>query len=291
MWISQSRNKIVRIALFAVQTTVLAFSPVSAYTPEETNEVVRTLLACCNRLTDNLEDLPETVLDTSNPYVFFNMIDVGGGWTPEGKRAAFRSFLEEMGNFDFNGKDRRHAYTALLALGQCQRMNYTNALPAIRRLALNPTFPSERSWRWDAIEMVIEQTGPTEDCLHFVETILTNRTVFTLPERGCASGVYIGRLLKSPRTEAITSVMTNAVTTFYRYGKTDTAGGVMFDKLFVAEIPGYDYSSNRLDYANFMLEHPDNNKLIKNYYRGVTNQLLTVDQPLRQLTIGEGGNE
>ena len=287
----KSRMKIVRIALFAVQTTVLASLPLSAHTPEETNEVVRTLLTRCNSLTDNLEDLPETVPDTSNPYVFFNKINVGGGWTPEGKRAAFRSFLEEMGSFDFSGKDKKYACTAWLALGQYQRMNYTNALPAIRRLALNPTFPSEPSWRWDAIEMVIEQTGPTEDGLHFVETILTNKTVFTLPERGCASGVYIGRLLKSPRTEAITSVMTNAVTTFYRYGKTDTAGGVMFDKLFVAEIPGYDYSSNRLDYANFMLEHPDNNKLIKNYYRGVTNQLLTADQPLRQLTIGEGGNE
>ena len=287
----KSRMKIVRIALFAVQTTVLASLPLSAHTPEETNEVVRTLLTRCNSLTDNLEDLPETVPDTSNPYVFFNKINVGGGWTPEGKRAAFRSFLEEMGSFDFSGKDKKYASTAWLALGQYQRMNYTNALPAIRRLALNPTFPSEPSWRWDAIEMVIEQTGPTEDGLHFVETILTNKTVFTLPERGCASGVYIGRLLKSPRTEAITSVMTNAVTTFYRYGKTDTAGGVMFDKLFVAEIPGYDYSSNRLDYANFMLEHPDNNKLIKNYYRGVTNQLLTADQPLRQLTIGEGGNE
>ena len=100
------RMKTVRIVLFVVLTTVLAFSPASAYTSEETNEVVRTLLACCNRLTDNLEDLPETVLDTSNPFVFFNMIDVGGGWTPEGKRAAFSSFLEEMGGFDFSGKDR-----------------------------------------------------------------------------------------------------------------------------------------------------------------------------------------
>ena len=48
------RMKTVRIALFAVQTIVLAFSPASAHTPEETTEVVRTLLAWCNRLTDNL---------------------------------------------------------------------------------------------------------------------------------------------------------------------------------------------------------------------------------------------
>lgn len=78
----KSRMKIVRIALFAVQTTVLASLPLSAHTPEETNEVVRTLLTRCNSLTDNLEDLPETVPDTSNPYVFFNKINVGGGWTP-----------------------------------------------------------------------------------------------------------------------------------------------------------------------------------------------------------------
>ena len=278
------------VALSAALVLALNMS-VSAHTPEETNEVVRTLLRRCNCLTDNLEDLPKWTLDTSNSYVFFNKINVGGDWTAEGKRAAFNTFLEAMGSFDFNGKERKYAGTAFLAVGQCQRMDYTNALPAIKRLALNPTFPSKPSWRLDAIDMVIEQLGPSEEGLQFVETILTNKTVFTLSERGCASGVYIKQLLKSVRTEAMSSVVTNAVATFWRYGKTDAAGAVMFDKLFVSEIPGYQYSSNRLDYATFMVEHPDNNRLIRNYYHGVTNQLLSTEQPLRRLTIDMGGNE
>ena len=66
-------------------------------------------------------------------------------------------------------------------------------------------------------------------------------------KRTCASGVYISRLLKSAHTESVIPVMANAVAAFYRYGKTDTAGGVMFDKLFVSEIPGYEHNSNRLD--------------------------------------------
>ena len=285
------RLKKVRIVLFVVLSTVLAFSPASAYTPEETNEVVRTLLASCNRLTDNLEDLPETVLDTSNPYVFFNKIDVGGGWTPEGKRAAFSSFLEEMGSFDFSGKDRRHIYTAVLALGQYRRMNYTNALPAIRRLALNPTFPSEPSWRWDAIKMVIEQTGATEDGLHFVETILTNKTVFTREERGCACGHYIDRLLKLPDGTQSRQTTEKSIQTFYRHRLYDVAGSHMLDKLFVSKISGYEYSSNRLEHANFVLCHPDRRDFHRQKFSAITNQLLSSGQPLRQLTIDEGGNE
>ena len=287
----KSRMKIVRIALFAVQTTVLASLPLSAHTPEETNEVVRTLLTRCNSLTDNLEDLPETVPDTSNPYVFFNKINVGGGWTPEGKRAAFRSFLEEMGSFDFSGKDKKYACTAWLALGQYQRMNYTNALPAIRRLALNPTFPSEPSWRWDAIEMVIEQTGPTEDCLHFVETILTNKTVFTRGERGCACGHYIDRLLKLPDGTQSRQTTEKSIQTFYRHRLYDVAGSHMLDKLFVSKISGYEYSSNRLEHANFVLCHPDRRDFHRQKFSAITNQLLSSGQPLQQLTIGEGGNE
>ena len=287
----KSRMKIVRIALFAVQTTVLASLPLSAHTPEETNEVVRTLLTRCNSLTDNLEDLPETVPDTSNPYVFFNKINVGGGWTPEGKRAAFRSFLEEMGSFDFSGKDKKYACTAWLALGQYQRMNYTNALPAIRRLALNPTFPSEPSWRWDAIEMVIEQTGPTEDGLHFVETILTNKTVFTRGERGCACGHYIDRLLKLPDGTQSRQTTEKSIQTFYRHRLYDVAGSHMLDKLFVSKISGYEYSSNRLEHANFVLCHPDRRDFHRQKFSAITNQLLSSGQPLRQLTIDEGGNE
>ena len=282
------RLKKVRIVLFVVLSTVLAFSPASAYTPEETNEVVRTLLASCNRLTDNLEDLPETVLDTSNPYVFFNKIDVGGGWTPEGKRAAFSSFLEEMGSFDFSGKDRRHIYTAVLALGQYRRMNYTNALPAIRRLALNPTFPSEPSWRWDAIKMVIEQTGPTEDCLHFVETILTNKTVFTLSERGCACGLYVHSLLTNTVNSA---VLTNVVSELYSVRKQGVAGGYMLDKLFVKNIGGFEFSSNRLDYAEFVLSSPECDEYDRRDFTEITNRLHSSEHPLRQLTIGEGENE
>ena len=285
------RMKIVQIAMKLMSLLVVGALPLLAHTSADTNAVVRALLVYCNSLTDNLDDLPSSVLHTADPYVFFNKIDVGGDWTPEGKRAAFNSFLEEMGGFDFAGKDKPHVYTALLAVGQCRCMNYTNALPAIRRLALNPTYPSSRSRRWNAIEFTIEQMGPSDETTRFVETILTNQTVFTLSERGCASGVYISRLLKSARTEPVIPVMTNAVAAFYRYGKTDTAGGVMFDKLFVSEIPGYEHSSNRLDYANFMVEHPNNNDLIKKYYRAVTNRLHSSGQPLRQLTIGEGGNE
>ena len=280
--------KKVQVVLGMAAVLVATASADVAHSPDETNAVVRALLAYCDSLTDNLEDLPDSVLHTADPYVFFNKIDVGDGWTAEGKRAAFDSFLGAMGSFDFGGKDRHDIGTAVLAVGQCRCMNYTNALPAIRRLALNPTFPSERSRRWRAIEMVIEQTGPTEDGLHFVETILTNKAVFTLSERGCACGLYVHSLL----TNTVKStVLTNVVSELYSIRKQGVAGGYMLDKLFVKNIGGFEFSSNRLDYAEFVLSSPECDEYDRRDFTEITNRLHSSERPLRQLTIGEGENE
>lgn len=280
--------KIVRIILKLMPLLTLVALPLLAHTSEETNAVVRALLSYCNNLTDNLDDLPSSVLHTADPYVFFDKIDVGDDWTPEGKRAAFNAFLEGMGNFDFNGKDKPHARTALLAIGQCRCMNYTNALPAIRRLALNPTFPSSQSWRWNAIEFAIERMGPTDETTHFVESILTNQMVFTLSERGCASGLYIHSLLTNTVDRA---VLTNAVRELYSVRKQGAAGGYMLDKLFVRNIEGFEFSSNRLDYAEFILSSPECDNYDRRDFAGITNRLHSSGQPLRQLAIGDGGNE
>ena len=48
-------------------------------------------------------------------------------------------------------------------------------------------------------------------------------------------------------------------------------------------------SSNRLEFANFVLGHPDARDFNIRKFTSVTNQLLSSGQPLVQLDIGEGG--
>ena len=65
--------------------------------------------------------------------------------------------------------------------------------------------------------------------------------------------------------------------------------GVSLDNLFVAAIPGYVYSSNRLDYANHVLSWTTNNdwRAMRDHFVAITNQLLSSGQPLNVITVGE----
>ena len=115
--------------------------------------------------------------------------------------------------------------------------------------------------------------------------------MFTREERGCACGHYIDRLLKLPDGTQSRQTTEKSIQTFYRHRLYDVAGSHMLDKLFVSKISGYEYSSNRLEHANFVLCHPDRRDFHRQKFSAITNQLLSSGQPLRQLTIDEGGNE
>ena len=58
--------------------------------------------------------------------------------------------------------------------------------------------------------------------------------------------------------------------------------------VIVPALPGYDFSSNRLDYANHVLSWTTNNdwRAMRDHFVAITNQLLSSGQPLSVITVG-----
>lgn len=266
----------------------LPFLLAEAHSPAESNECVRTLLRAASWKPCRGYSIGDRVLDLRRQDVFFSNIETGPGWSPSGRQAAFDGFLGLMAEHDFGSGGRTWLELTSRAVAQCRTMGYTNALSAVSRLAVNGTYPSSR--RLEALEFVCEQMTLNEVSTRFVEGVLTNRTTFSLAERGVACGVYINRMLTCP-TNASGCFVSHAVSTFYRNRKCDTAGGVMFDKLFSAKLEGYAMSSNRIDLATFVLGHVECNQYERRYFTTVTNELLSSGCPLVQLAIGECDNE
>lgn len=61
------------------------------------------------------------------------------------------------------------------------------------------------------------------------------------------------------------------------------------DDVFVAAFPGYDFSSNRLDYANHVLSWTTNNdwRAMRDHFVAITNQLHSLGLPLVELNLDE----
>ena len=66
-------------------------------------------------------------------------------------------------------------------------------------------------------------------------------------------------------------------------------GEIAADDLFVAAFPGYDFSSNRLDYANYVLSWTTNNdwRAMRDHFVAITNQLHSSGRPLVELKLDE----
>ena len=74
----------------------------------------------------------------------------------------------------------------------------------------------------------------------------------------------------------------------YRHRMLDLIGTGILDSLFVSQIQDYATSSNRLEFAEYVLSHPDSDSHDIHKFTSITNQLLSSGQPLVQLDIAEG---
>ena len=95
-----------------------------------------------------------------------------------------------------SGEDRNLVRAALI---QCKSLHYTNCVPAMRALALNP----RGIFRTRAITLAIEFGTVDSDMTTFVETIMTNSMDYILCERKTASSKYASRLLTFNATNAV----------------------------------------------------------------------------------------
>ena len=277
----------------AIMTGLALASTLDAFTPAETNRVVgialhRVIMSSSDDCRDGEEHeyIPEDDVHTWQGFFHFDM----PGWSFDDKRAAFDWYLSTLGTADLrNLPDGREKLKVRMALGQCSALGYTNSVLSLKALALNP----QGIYRDRAIELTIRFSPVDDSTTTFVETIMTNRTMYSREERGVACGHYADRILAQTNhlNQSIGQASQSAVGMYYRHRFYDVAGAFMFDKLFCSIFTGYAVSSNRLEFANFILNHPECSDYNRTDFVAITNQLLSSGQPLRLLMINEGGGE
>ncbi len=132
-----------RIMLLAGTASLLAVAALSSNPlPEDTMYAVRTMLRVAQKpFQDNLTWDYEVIEPEYNlPEVFFG-IRLKGDWPVERRKAALDAYLAVMADTDFTDDTNNDRDLPFKATAQCVSMNYTNALPYMRRLVLNQTLP------------------------------------------------------------------------------------------------------------------------------------------------------
>jgi len=209
------KNRIFRFAMLCMSFAVPVVG--LSHTSAETNHLVWALLARARPHFDNVAD-PENVYitpDFGNPDVFFSM-RTDASWTRAEKEFAFNAFLESMYQIDF-GSDCQIGKVGVpnpfAAVSQCLEMKYTNAVPAIRRLALNPTL--QGPYRRKVLNQCIALAPVNDDMTRFIEVFLTNRTTYTWRDRRVAFD-YVDKVMSSSASNLVPRVVINrAVLMFY----------------------------------------------------------------------------
>ncbi len=261
--------------------------PVRGQTEEETNNCVRIMLRVAFAHPCNGYKVGDRVFDFSREDVFYGRIETGDGWTPSSRKAAFEDYMEKVGRVNFTTSTSIYysCSTVSKAVVQCMGMRATNTVSALRRLALNETYPER--YRKKAIMASIRLGGVTTASSSFVESILTNSVTFSLPERGIAAGLYVRELQTNCATNSETiACREQAVGMFYRNRMKSVAAAYTIDQLLIGNLPGYAMSSNRLVTALSVLSNPEADDEDRTDFAAITNQLLSAGQPLQQLNFG-----
>ena len=272
-----------RVAAYAI-ATAMAF-PASAHTTAESNAVVRSaffriLVFCPPVVYDGLE-LPAGV-EVPDTWRGFLGGDANG-WTFAEKKAAFDWYLTTLGTNDCMSLGAESREGIRIAIAKCDEFNHTNAVPAMKALAMNPRGIK----RDEAINIALKFSSVDESTTEFVETIITNVSGYSSGERVGCYWEYTKKLRQDPCTNG---AYASALSMFYKNRKVSGTGAATLDRLFSEKIAGYAHSSNRLDTAMSMLMVTNMRPQFIEYFTSVTNQLLSSGQPLPWVNFGGDGN-
>lgn len=273
---------------FALLLAVFTLSVCRGHSTGETNQLVRTLLirAITTSPSDriNAGGVSSSNVVRITTWQRFLPDNVGESWSFEEKKNAFDWYLSTLGTNDLSSIEGMDLAILQKAIFLCRQLSYTNSVPHLRGLALNPRGREREA----AIEQVLEMGALDDSMTDFVESMVTNVLHYSEEERETAFEYFHKRLVAP---EAPLSVRDRAVQMLFRHRRLSLAGDVASDCVFSTLITGYEMSSNRLAEACFVLTHPDCSDAERDYFSDVTNRLLSSGQPLRQLPIGEGRNE
>ena len=274
----------------AAAVAFAAFGDGPAFSPSETNRVARKLvyramrLSGCHTIPDEGEPYnPDEDLGTWHGFLG---VDETNGWTVAAKKAAFDWYLSTLGSCDCRSLSRRDKLLVLNAVEMCGMLAYTNAVPYLKALAYN----ANGIYREEAIKTVLNFSSVDDATTMFVEGIVTNDVKFGMVERGDACGVYAHNIMTRQATNDVQrAAKERAWKMLYRHRMLDLIGTGILDSLFVSQIQGYESSSNRLEFAEYVLSHPDSDSDDIRRFTSVTNQLLSSGQPLPWIEVDDGG--
>ena len=192
--------------------------------------------------------------------------DETNGVTRAAKKASFDWYLGHLAtNCCANFSDDQTNYVRI-ALNECRDLKYTNAWQSLKGIALNSSAP----YRGYAGELY-EQYGPLDDLMtDFCLDVETNAVQMTFEERGDIVGEYTSRLHSLPPGS---NVRQRGVAGLYTNRLSDCSRAIPVDEILVASLPGYEFSTNRLAAALYVLSCTNSWSEQNAYFIGVTNAI------------------
>ena len=192
--------------------------------------------------------------------------DETNGVTRAAKKASFDWYLGHLAtNCCANFSDDQTNYVRI-ALNECRDLKYTNAWQSLRGIALNSSAP----YRGYAGELY-ERFGPLDDSMtDFCLDIETNAAQMTFEERGDVVKEYVYRLRSLPPGS---NVRQRGVAGLYANRLSDCSRAIPVDELLVASMPGYEFSTNRLAAALYVLSCTNSWSEQNAYFISVTNAI------------------
>lgn len=192
--------------------------------------------------------------------------DETNGVTRAAKKASFDWYLGHLAtNCCANFSDDQTNYVRI-ALNECRDLKYTNAWQSLKGIALNSSAP----YRGYAGELY-EQYGPLDDLMtDFCLDVETNAVQMTFEERGDIVGEYASRLHSLPPGS---NVRQRGVAGLYTNRLSDCSRAIPVDEILVASLPGYEFSTNRLAVALYVLSCTNSWSEQNAYFIGVTNAI------------------
>lgn len=283
------------IILGAVGVVSLPYVTIWAHTESEYLNKARNMIGTLQSLDWECEEELLERQESDDPIYHWNYMSqdeffgffVTNGWTRSECEVAFDKYLSWISTNDMSAVDSQDVMFARGALAQCRDMKYTKALETIRTYALNPTAID----RVSVIDKAIRLAGVDESSASFVETVVTNTTQFSREDLRWVVSAYCVKLRAVNTNDASAVSSRDRIARLFYANRRNWLNGVSLDNLFVGAIPGFAYSSNRLDYANHVLSWATNNdwRVMRDHFVAVTDELLSSGHPLIELSVPSPG--
>ena len=192
--------------------------------------------------------------------------DETNGVTRAAKKASFDWYLGYLATNNCASFCEDQTNYVRIAMNECRDLKYTNAWQSLKGIALNPTLP----YRGYAGELY-ERFGPLDDSMtDFCLDVETNAVQMTFEERGDIVGEYASRLHS---LSLGSNVRQRGVAGLYTNRLSDCSRAIPVDEILAASLPGYEFSTNRLAAALYVLSCTNSWSEQNAYFIGVTNAI------------------